>query len=144
MTSNEHDPRIRRVELRDTPLSVQSVLDAVADPAVGGVGLFVGQVREQDHDKAVEVLDYSAHPSAVERMYAAAGDVLTDEIRTVAVEHRIGRLAIGDIAVVVAVGAAHRGPALRACADLIDVVKSTVPIWKHQVFRDGTDEWVGV
>ena len=57
--------------------------------------------------------------------------------------HRVGRLAIGDAAVVVATTAAHRGEAFEASRALIDELKATVPIWKHQVFIDGTDEWVG-
>lgn len=138
------DPRVRLVDLRDTPLTVDEALAAVSDPAAGGVALFVGTVRQQDHAKAVELLDYSAHPSAVDQLRAVAESVLTDEITALAAVHRTGRLAIGDTAVVVAVSAPHRGAALTVCKEMIDTLKAQVPIWKHQVFRDGSDEWVGL
>ena len=138
------DPRVRLVDLRDTALSVDEALSAVSDPAAGGVALFVGTVRQQDHAKAVELLDYSAHPSAVDTLRDVAESVLTDEITALAAVHRIGRLAIGDTAVVVAVSAPHRGAALTVCKEMIDTLKAQVPIWKHQVFRDGSDEWVGL
>lgn len=138
------DPRVRLLDLRDTALSVDEALTAVNDPAAGGVAMFVGTVRQQDHAKAVELLDYSAHPSAVDTFRAVAESVLTDEITALAAVHRVGRLAIGDIAVVVAVSAPHRGAALTVCKEMIDTLKARVPIWKHQVFRDGSDEWVGL
>lgn len=140
----EPDPRVRIAELRDAPLSVDEALTAVNDPAAGGVALFVGTVRQQDHSKPVELLDYSAHPSAVEVLREVAESMMTDEITAVAAIHRVGRLHVGDIAVVVAVSAPHRGAALTACKDIIDTLKHRVPIWKHQAFRDGSDEWVGL
>ena len=140
----EHDLRVRLVDLRDTPLSVDETLSAVNDPAAGGVALFVGTVRQQDHAKAVDLLDYSAHPTAVDVMREVAESVLTDEITALAAVHRVGRLQVGDLAVVVAVSAPHRGSALTVCKDMIDTLKQRVPIWKHQAFRDGSDEWVGL
>lgn len=140
----EPDPRVRLADLRDAPLTVDEALAAVSDPAAGGVALFVGTVRQQDHDKAVELLDYSAHPTAVDVLREVAESVLTDEITALAAVHRVGRLAIGDTAVVVAVSAPHRGAALTVCKDMIDTLKARVPIWKHQAFRDGSDEWVGL
>jgi molybdopterin synthase catalytic subunit len=131
-------------EVRESPLSVGEVLDAVRDPRAGGIATFVGVVREDDHGQGVQSLDYTSHPSApkvlrelAERL-GAGGDVIR-----LAVVHRIGHLEIGEVAVVVAVSAAHRGAALDVCRELIDAVKATVPIWKHQVFDDGSDEWVG-
>ena len=138
------DPRVRLVDLRDTALSVDEALAAVSDPAAGGVALFVGTVRQQDHAKAVELLDYSAHPSAIDTLREVAESVLTDEITALAAVHRVGRLGIGDTAVVVAVSAPHRGAALTVCKEMIDTLKARVPIWKHQAFRDGSDEWVGL
>lgn len=141
---SQPDPRVRVAELRDDPLSVDEALSAVSDPAAGGVALFVGTVRQQDHAKPVELLDYSAHPSAVDVLREVVESKLTDEITAVAAVHRLGRLQVGDLAVVVAVSAPHRGDALTVCKDIIDTLKKRVPIWKHQAFRDGSDEWVGL
>ena len=136
--------RIRLLDIRDVPLSVDEVSAAVADPAAGGVTLFVGTVRDHDDDRGVTGLDYSAHPSALDRLREVAEVVAQKhDVVGVAAVHRVGRLAIGDLAVVVAVSAAHRGEAFDAARALIDDLKAQVPIWKHQVFSDGTEEWVG-
>ncbi len=138
------DPRIKLAQIRDEPLSVDELLDAVQDPAAGGVALFVGQVRDEDGGRAVRRLDYSAHPSVVDELRRVVRESLTDEITAAAAVHRTGTLHIGDLAVVVAVSAPHRGDALAVCSTLIDTLKHEVPIWKHQTFSDGTDEWVGL
>ncbi|ABW12607.1 molybdopterin biosynthesis MoaE protein [Parafrankia sp. EAN1pec] len=131
-------------EIRDTPLSVDECLSAVRTAEVGGVALFVGMVRDHDHDRPVIELDYSAHPSGQAELARVAGEIAAlDGIRTVAVVHRTGSLRVGDLAVVTAVGAAHRAEAFTACRRLIDDVKARVPIWKHQLFADGSAEWVG-
>lgn len=139
-----NDPRITLAEVRDEALSVDEVLAAVQDPAAGGVGLFVGVVRDHDSGKDVHALEYSCHPSASEVLGEVCASVLTDEVAKVAAVHRVGTLAVGDVAVVVGVSAPHRDPALDACHRLIDELKVKVPIWKHQSFADGTDEWVGL
>ncbi len=137
-------PVVRLVDIRETPLDVAEVLAALADRAAGGVDVFVGAVRDHDHDQGVTGLDYSAHPTAMERLVEVAERIAEKyDVIAVAAVHRVGRLAIGDAAVVVATAAAHRGEAFEACRALIDELKATVPIWKHQVFTDGTDEWVG-
>ncbi|AKU17599.1 molybdenum cofactor biosynthesis protein MoaE [Luteipulveratus mongoliensis] len=138
------DTRVRLLDVRDEPLSLDEVLAAVRDPAAGAVALFVGVVRQADHEKSVDALDYSAHPSAVEALAAAAATVVRDDITALAAVHRTGHLEVGDTAVVVAVSAPHRGPALEVCREMIDTLKRTVPIWKHQQFSDGSDEWVGL
>lgn len=138
------DARVRLLGVREEPLSVDAALAAVRDPKAGGIALFVGVVREQDHAKAVSALDYSAHPSAVDGLAQAAAQVLTPDITALAAVHRVGHLEVGDLAVVVAVSAPHRGPALEVCHAMIDTLKRTVPIWKHQTFSDGSDEWVGL
>lgn len=132
------------VEIRETPLEVSEVLEAVADPAAGGVVSFTGAVRAEDGGKAVTRLEYSAHPSAVERMRDVV-QAVRDELPVVRVAalHRVGELEIGDVAVVVAASAAHRDQAFEAARRLIDDIKASVPIWKHQWFTDGTEEWVG-
>ena len=131
-------------DVRESPLSVDEVLDAVRDPRAGGIATFIGVVRELDGDRGVDSLDYSSHPSAPQVLREIAERVATggDVIR-VAVLHRVGHLQVAEIAVVVAVSAAHRSAALEVCRELIDAVKATVPIWKHQIFADGSDEWVG-
>lgn len=134
---------IRLLDIRETSLSVDETLAAVSDDRAGGVNLFVGVVRDHDHGSAVDHLVYSAHPTALEQLRAVAQGVADEfEVISLAAVHRVGRLAIGDTAVVVAVGAAHRGQAYDASRALIDRLKAQVPIWKHQHFADGSDEWV--
>ena len=135
---------VRLAELRETPLDVAEVVDALDDPTSGGLTLFVGRVRDHDHGLGVTGLDYSAHPSAADRLREVCERVAADyDVQAVAAVHRVGTLAIGDLAVVVATTAAHRGEAFDASRALIDTLKAEVPIWKHQRFTDGTEEWVG-
>ena len=135
---------VRLLDIREVPLSVDEVAAAVADPTAGGTTLFIGAVRDHDSDKQVTGLEYSAHPSATDRLREVAEHVVSSyDVVALAAVHRVGRLAIGDLAVVVAVSAAHRGEAFAASRALIDDLKAQVPIWKHQVFGDGTEEWVG-
>ncbi|MGW2408563.1 molybdenum cofactor biosynthesis protein MoaE [Streptomyces sp. NPDC001739] len=137
------DP-IRLLAIRDTPLSVDEVFAAVGDAAAGGTALFVGTVRSHDNGADVDALGYSAHPSAEAEMRRIAEKVIADHpVRALAAVHRVGDLRIGDLAVVVAVSCPHRGEAFDACRKLIDDLKHEVPIWKHQTFVDGTEEWVG-
>jgi molybdopterin synthase catalytic subunit len=134
---------IRLAELRDAPLSVDEVLGVVADPAAGGVAMFVGAVRDHDHGQDVTSLGYTAHPSAAVELRRVAEKVAASFSATaVAVVHRVGDLAIGDLAVVVAVSCPHRGEAFDACRALIDELKRSVPIWKHQQYAGGGSEWV--
>lgn len=135
---------IRLVDLRETPLDVTEVVDSLTDATSGGLTLFVGRVRDEDGGRAVTGLDYSAHPSALDRLREVCERVAADyEVHGLAAVHRTGSLAIGDIAVIVATSSAHRGDAFTASRALIDTLKAEVPIWKHQRFADGTDEWVG-
>lgn len=135
---------VRLLDLREQPLDAAEVLAAVADDHAGGVTLFVGVVRDHDGGAPVSHLDYSAHPSALERLREVALGVVDDfDLVAVAAVHRVGRLAIGDTAVLVAASAAHRGQAYDASRALIDRLKEQVPVWKHQVFADGREEWVG-
>ncbi|HSA53348.1 MAG TPA: molybdenum cofactor biosynthesis protein MoaE [Yinghuangia sp.] len=135
---------IRLLDIRDTPLSLDEVFAAVGDPTAGGTDLFVGTVRDHDGGKGVTTLEYSAHPSAADELRRVAEKVAADfPVAALAAVHRVGRLEIGDIAVIVAVSCPHRGEAFEACRRLIDTLKHEVPIWKHQHFADGTSEWVG-
>ena len=135
---------IRLVALREEPLDVVEVLAALDDDTSGGLTLFVGRVRDHDGGKGVVGLDYSAHPTALARLEEVCVRVAEEyDVGGVAAVHRTGSLAIGDIAVVVATASAHRGEAFAASRALIDTLKAEVPIWKHQRFADGSDEWVG-
>lgn len=136
---------IRLAELRDTPLSADEVLAAVAHAGAGGTAIFVGTVRDEDHRRAVSGLGYTAHPQAADRLRVVMEKVAADyDVRAIAAVHRVGDLAVGDLAVVVAAACPHRAEAFEACRTLIDDLKAEVPIWKHQVFADGGDEWVGI
>lgn len=135
---------VRLVAIRDTPLDADEVLRAVGDDAAGGVTLFVGRVRDHDGGKDVQGLDYSAHPTALDRLTEVCERVASEyDVHAVAAVHRVGDLAIGDAAVIVATASAHRGVSFEASKALIDTLKAEVPIWKHQSFGDGTEEWVG-
>ncbi len=135
---------VRLVALREEPLDVAEVVAALDDDVSGGLTLFVGRVRDHDHGKGVTGLDYSAHPTALAEMEQVCAGVAREyDVHGVAAVHRVGTLGIGDIAVVVATTASHRGTAFDASRALIDTLKATVPIWKHQRFTDGSDEWVG-
>ena len=131
-------------DIRESALSVDEVLGAVRHPRAGGIATFVGVVRERDHGQGVEALDYTAHPSAPQVLRELAERLARPGVIRIAAAHRVGHLEIGDIAVVVAVSAVHRAAAMEVCRELIDELKATVPIWKHQRFDDGSDEWVGM
>ena len=136
---------VRAARITKAPLSVDRLLGLVQDPAVGGIALFVGVVRDHDSGAGVVSLDYSEHPTAEPALARCAEEVAAAyDIVALAVEHRVGHLEVGDLAVVVAVGAVHRHPALAACAALIDRVKAEVPIWKEQRFVSGGTAWVGL
>jgi len=130
--------------VRESELSVDEVRAAVADPAAGGIALFAGAVRDTHHERGVTGLSYSAHPSAGDELRRVA-EVIAEKypVIGIAAVHRVGDLAIGDLAVVLAVSCPHRAEAFDACRDLIDILKASVPIWKHERFDDGTAEWVG-
>ncbi|MCT2591869.1 molybdenum cofactor biosynthesis protein MoaE [Streptomyces sp. N2-109] len=137
------DP-IRLLGVRETPLSLDEVFAAVGDAAAGGTALFVGTVRDHDGGTDVARLGYSSHPTAEAELRRVAEKVAADfPVRALAAVHRVGDLAVGDLAVVVAVSCAHRAEAFDACRRLIDDLKHEVPLWKHQTFTNGSAEWVG-
>ena len=135
---------VRLLALRDTPIDPAEVLAAVDDAGAGGVVSFTGLVRDTDGGRAVTELEYVAHPDAPAALRAVADRVAADlPVRALAAVHRVGVLAVGDVAVVVAAAAPHRAEAFEAARRLIDDLKASVPIWKRQVFADGQTEWVG-
>jgi molybdopterin synthase catalytic subunit len=137
------DP-VRLLAIRDTALSVDEVLAAVADPRAGGVVVFLGTVRDHDEGRSVTELGYTAHPTALAELRRVAEAVAAAHpVYGLAAVHRTGDLGVGDLAVVVAVSCAHRGEAFDAARALIDDLKEQVPLWKHQRFDDGEAQWVG-
>lgn len=132
-----------RTELTTVPLDVAEHERLVSVPAAGAVVSFVGAVRDHDHGKTVTSLDYEAHPSAGDVLSEVAEEIAKDpSVLAVAVSHRVGALGIGDVALAAAVACAHRGEAFDACRRLVDEAKARLPIWKHQRFADGSEEWV--
>ena len=116
---------------------------AVGRAAAGAVVTFSGVVRNHDDGRAVDRIEYVAHPSAGDVLARVAAEVAArTDVDALAVSHRLGELAIGDCALAVAVSAAHRAEAFAVAALLVDEVKRQLPVWKRQVFTDGTDEWV--
>ena len=134
---------VRRADVTDVPLAVEDVRALAADSSAGAVVTFSGDVRDHDHGRAVTRLEYEGHPTAASVIAEVAAEIASrHDVIAIAVSHRVGLLQIGDAALVAAVSAAHRGEAFGACADLVDEVKHRLPVWKHQVFSDGSDEWV--
>ena len=128
----------------DRPLRHDEVVEAVAAKGRGGVVTFTGTVRDESHGRRVLRLEYEAYRPMAERKLAEIAAALEREHgATIAIVHRVGVLAPGDAAVVIACAAPHRGPAFRACEAAIARLKEEVPIWKREVFEDGS-EWVGL
>lgn len=131
----------------DDPLDVPAHLADVADPRAGAVATFVGQVRNHDPGVTGEVLglEYTAHPDAGQVLgrlvHAAAA---RDGVLGVAVSHRVGRLSVGEAALVAAVSSAHRDLAFAVCRELVEAVKAELPVWKRELLVDGSHVWVGL
>lgn len=131
-------------EVRDAPLSADEAIAAVRRPGAGGIALFLGTVRDENDGRQVTLLEYEAYtPMAEKEMRDIAAEIESEiEGARLAVLHRVGRLQIGDTAVICAASAPHRGEAFRACRALIDRIKERVPIWKREHGPDGP-YWVG-
>lgn len=136
--------RVLRAAVVEGPLNVEEHGELVANAAAGAVVTFAGVVRNHDAGRGVRELEYSGHPVAARVIGEVAEEVAAraSGVRAVAVSHRVGPLAIGDVALACAVAADHRREAFEVCAELVDEVKRRLPIWKRQVFADGSDEWV--
>ena len=135
---------VRRAAVGTEPLDVAEHAALVDEPAAGAVVTFAGVVRDHDGGRAVLGLEYSAHPTAAAVVAEVAAEVAARStgVRALAVSHRVGPLTVGDVALACAVAADHRRAAFETCAALVDEVKKSLPVWKHQRFADGTDEWV--
>ena len=126
----------------DEPLDVAALVSRVSDRRAGAVVCFTGVVRDHDHDRAVTCIEYVGHPTAGTVIAEVAHEFTGREgVHLIAIEHRIGTLAVGDLALVATVSASHRAQAFGTCSDLVDRIKERLPIWKRQLFADGTTEW---
>lgn len=136
---------VLRAELTEHTIALPEHEALVANEAAGAVVGFAGVVRDHDGGRTVTRLEYSAHPAAQQTLADVAAEIAADSqgVRAIAVSHRVGVLNIGDAALVAAVAADHRGAAFETCQRLVDTVKARLPVWKHQFFSDGSDEWVG-
>jgi len=126
------------------PLDPQSVVREVSDERAGGIATFIGTTRIQSRGRTVEHLEYEAYEGMAEQVMS---DLATElkakhDLCEVAIAHRVGRVGIGEMSVVIAVSAPHRSDALAACAEAIDRLKETVPLWKKEVYEGG-EEWIG-
>jgi molybdopterin synthase catalytic subunit len=130
--------------ITDRDIDASAVESAVLTDRDGALVTFRGIVRNHDHGETVSALDYEAHPDAG-RFMAECCETIAREtgVRVIAV-HRVGSLVVGDTALVAAAAAAHRHDAFDACERLVDLIKTTVPIWKRQHLAEGTTEWVGL
>ena len=136
-------PELVYAVVTDAPVNIAELSKLVTNPQSGAVVTFCGDVRNHDGGKEVASLLYEIHPSAPEQIKVITQSVIGRfEIEKVAVAHRYGQIPIGETAFAVAVSAAHRQAAFDACAAIVDEVKAKLPIWKHQKFTDGTDQWV--
>ncbi|PRX50259.1 molybdenum cofactor synthesis domain-containing protein [Prauserella shujinwangii] len=136
--------RIALAQVTEAELSVDEHARLVDDRGAGAVVTFSGVVRDHDGGRTVSTLFYEGHPTAGDVLARVVSEVAGHRagVRAVAVSHRLGALEIGDVALACAVAADHRAEAFATCADLVDEVKARLPVWKHQKFADGTDEWV--
>jgi len=130
--------------ISEEPLDESAVRDVVGSESDGAVVVFLGVVRNHDGGRRVTALEYSAHPDAERFLHECCRRVADATGLRVAASHRVGELAVGDVALIAAVASAHRAEAFTACAELVDEIKAGVPIWKRQRYEDGTSEWVGL
>ncbi len=137
--------RVLRSAVTEQPILLAEHESLVGHQAAGAIAGFVGMIRDHDHGRQVVRLEYSAHPSAEQVMADVLAEVAeaSSGVRALAASHRIGTLHIGEAALVAAVAADHRKAAFQTCSHLVDTIKARLPVWKHQFFADGTDEWVG-
>jgi len=130
--------------ISDTALDAAAIEAAVLSDEHGALVTFRGIVRNHDHGLAVTALDYEAHPDAQAFLEECCREVAQRFGLPVAAAHRVGSLVVGDTALVASVAAAHRAEAFAACAELVELIKKRVPIWKRQHLADGVTEWVGL
>ncbi len=130
--------------LTEEPVDVGAVIAEAANEAAGAVATFLGTVRERSRGRRVLHLEYEAYEGMAEQLMAEIAEALREkyDLSEVAITHRVGRVAIGEVSVAIAVSAPHREDALAACKEAIDTLKAEVPLWKKEVYEGG-EEWVG-
>jgi molybdopterin synthase catalytic subunit len=130
--------------LTEEPIDPSAVIREVSDARAGGIATFIGTTRIESRGRTVHYLDYEAYGGMAERVMGEIADELKreHELCEVAITHRVGRVDIGELSVVIAVSAPHRAAALAACREAIDTLKQTVPLWKKEVYEGG-EEWIG-
>lgn len=132
-----------RLDLVREPIRLDTLVDAVRHPGAGGLVVFLGVVRDHSRGRDVDHLEYEAYEAlALKEMSRIAADAAERWGARVAIAHRLGTLAIGEVSVAIAAAAPHRRQAFDACRFAIDTLKQTVPIWKKEVWADGA-EWIG-
>jgi molybdopterin synthase catalytic subunit/molybdopterin converting factor small subunit len=130
--------------VKAAPLDLDAVVAQVADTGAGAIATFIGTTRTHSRGRTVEHLEYDAYPEMAEAEMARIAEAVKrhHDVIGVAIAHRTGHVPIGEASVIIAVSAAHRGPAMDACREAIDTLKQTVPVWKKEVFEGG-EEWIG-
>ncbi len=130
--------------LTDRPIDASAVIREVSDPRAGGIATFIGTTRVESRGRTVRYLDYEAYGGMAEQVMAELAEGLKrkHDLCEIAITHRVGRVEIGELSVVIAVSAPHRAAALAACKEAIDTLKQTVPLWKKEVYEGG-EEWIG-
>ncbi len=134
--------RVVLATISEQPLDAARLVALVSDDRAGATVSFTGVVRNHDHGRDVDGIDYVRHPSADAVVAEIAGELAgRDGVHAIAVAHRVGTLRVGDLAMVAAVSASHRAEAFVACSELVEQIKAGLPIWKKQFFSDGSTEW---
>jgi molybdopterin synthase catalytic subunit/molybdopterin converting factor small subunit len=130
--------------LTEETIDPAAVIREVSDPRAGGIATFIGTTRVESRGRTVHYLDYEAYGGMAEQVMAEIAEELKrkHDLCEVAITHRVGRVDIGELSVVIAVSAPHREDALAACKEAIDTLKQTVPLWKKEVYEGG-EEWIG-
>ena len=133
-----------QIKILPATLNIQACIDWIMSPESGGVDVFIGTVRNATKGKEVFKLEFEAYePMAIAEMEKIAKQAFEKwPVQKILIHHRTGVLPVGEVPVIIAVSAAHRGAAFEACRYIIDTLKQTVPIWKKEFFNDG-DVWVG-
>jgi len=137
--------QVLRAALTERPILLAEHEALVSHQSAGGIVGFAGVVRDHDGGRQVVRLEYSAHPTAEQVLVDVLAEIAEQcrGVRAIAASHRVGVVQVGEAALVAAVAADHRQAAFETCVRLVDAVKERLPVWKHQFFADGTDEWVG-
>ncbi len=136
-------PEIMRADVTSDVISIADLIALVSDQSCGAVVSFTGDVRNIDKGRDVSSLRYEIHPMAADEIVKISQRVIAGSgALKVAVSHRFGEIAIGETAFAVAVSSTHRDAAFEICSLLVNEIKEKLPIWKHQIFKDGSDEWV--